>query len=181
MNVEIVPLLPDGPLFEGAIRAYADAFSEPPYCDPDRGNEIRDRLRGEHSRRSGFRALAALGPSRRVAGMAYGYHGLHGQWWHDTVSKALPRGQGDDWLGDSYELVELAVHPRCQRQGVASALIEELVAGRAERTCVLSTRTDSGAHLLYARLGFEMIAEMPFSAKGALFYIMGLRLQVIGG
>lgn len=181
MNVEIVPLIPDGPLFEGAIHAYAEAFNEPPYCDADRGTEVRDRLRGEHSRRSGFRALAALGPGNRVAGMVYGYRGLDGQWWHDTVSQALPKPQKQDWLSDSYELVELAVHPRCQRQGIATALVESLIEGRAERTCVLSTRTDSDAHLLYSRLGFERIAEMAFTARGALFYIMGLRLQVIGG
>ena len=181
MNVEIVPLIPNGPLFEGAIRAYADAFSEPPYCDPDRGKEIRDRLRGEHSRRPGFRAFAALGPGHRVAGMVYGYRGMDGQWWHDTVSRAVPRNRRDEWLANSYELVELAVHPRCQRQGVAPALIEELLAGRAERTCVLSTRIDSDAHILYSRLGFEMIAEMPFAPKGAQFYIMGLRIGAIGG
>ncbi len=181
MNVEIVPLIPDGPLFEGAICVYAEAFSEPPYCDPDRGKEIRDRLRGEHSRRPGFRALAALGPGDRVAGMVYGYRGVDGQWWHDTVSKALPRIHKEQWLANSYELVELAVQPLCQRQGVATALIEELLAGRSERTCVLSTRTDSDAHILYARLGFERIAEMPFSAKGAMFYIMGMPLSPIGG
>ena len=117
MNVQIVPLLPNGPLFEGAIRVYAEAFSEPPYCDPDRGKEIRDRLRGEHSRRLGFRALAAEGPGQRVAGMAYGYRGMDGQWWHDTVARALPRGLATDWLADSYELVELAVDPVFQRQG----------------------------------------------------------------
>ena len=181
MNLEIVPLLTNGPLFEGAIRVYADAFSEPPYCDPDRGTEIRDRLRGEHSRRLGFRALAAEGPGQRVAGMVYGYRGLHGQWWHDTVTRALPGDRSSDWLSDSYELVELAVDPRFQRQGIATALIESLLEGRSERTCVLSTRTDSDAHHLYSGLGFEFIAEMKFSAKGALFYVMGLRLSAIGG
>lgn len=181
MNVEIVPLIPDGPLFEGAIHVYAEAFSEPPYLDPDRGREIRDRLRGEHGRRAGFTALAALGPRHRVAGMVYGYRGLSGQWWHDTVARALPKDTSADWLGDSYELVELAVHPRCQRQGVATALIEALIEGRTERTLVLSTRTDSEAHVLYSRLGFELIKEMPFVATGAPFYVMGLRLPAIGG
>ncbi|MEO6397419.1 MAG: GNAT family N-acetyltransferase [Tepidiformaceae bacterium] len=176
-----MPLPLDGSLFEGAIHVYAEAFNEPPYCDPDRGNEIRDRLRGEHSRRAGFRAFAALGPGHRVAGMVYGYRGLDGQWWHDTVARALPGPERQQWLADSYELVELAVHPRCQRQGVATALIEALIAGRAEHTCLLSTRVDSQAHLLYARLGFEPITQMPFSPKGALFHIMGLRLSPDGG
>ncbi|MEP7216016.1 MAG: GNAT family N-acetyltransferase [Anaerolineaceae bacterium] len=180
MNLEVIPLPTSGPLFEGAIRVYADAFSEPPYSDPDRGNEIRDRLRGEHSRRLGFRALAAAGSGERVAGMIYGYRGLSGQWWHDTVARALPTNRAMDWLADSYELVELAVDPRFQRQGIATALIESLLDGRSERTCVLSTRTDSEAHHLYSGLGFEFIAEMKFTAKGAPFYVMGLRLGVSG-
>ncbi|MEP6870846.1 MAG: GNAT family N-acetyltransferase [Anaerolineaceae bacterium] len=180
MNLEIVPLPTIGPLFEGAIRVYAEAFSQPPYCDPDRGREIRDRLRGEHSHRLGFRALAATDPAQRVAGMVYGYRGRNGQWWHDTVTRALPPDGALDWLSDSYELVELAVDPRFQRQGIATALVDALLEGRSERTCVLSTRTDSDAHHLYSGLGFEFVAEMKFSAKGAPFYVMGLRLSAIG-
>jgi len=59
---------------------------------------------------------------------------------------------------------------------VGSALITELLRGRPERTCVLSTRTDSRAHELYARLGFELIIEMAFTTGGWPFYVMGKRL-----
>ena len=75
-------------------------------------------------------------------------------------------------------------HATTQREVIEAlivALIEALIEGQSERTCVLSTRTDSEAHLLYSRLGFEPITQMPFAPKGALFHIMGLRLQPIGG
>jgi ribosomal protein S18 acetylase RimI-like enzyme len=166
-----------GPLFEGAIAVYGEAFSKPPYSDPDRGMEIRQRIREAHAKRPGFQFLVARAAPERVVGMAYGYHGSNGQWWHDTVVRALKREVAEEWLGDSYELVEIAVHPAVQGNGIGAQLIDELLDGQKERTCVLSTRTDSEAHRLYRRLGFEEVTEMAFTTGGFPFYVMGKRLR----
>ena len=166
-----------GPLFEGAIAVYAEAFAQPPYSDPDRGSEIRQRIRETHSLRPGFQLLVACAGPERVVGMAYGYHGSNGQWWHDTVIKALKPLVASEWLGDSYELVEIAVHPAVQGNGIGAELIDRLLDGRREATCVLSTRTDSEAHRLYRRIGFEEIIEMAFTNGGYPFYVMGKRLR----
>jgi ribosomal protein S18 acetylase RimI-like enzyme len=176
MNPVIQPLPTNGPLFEGAIRVYGAAFALPPYSDPDRGMEVRIRMRDVHRVRAGFQAFAAVERDGAVVGMIYGYRGAPGQWWHDVVRGALPVEGGRQWLASSYELVEVAVSPACQGQGIGTALIEALLRDREEATCVLSTRTDSEAHRLYGRLGFEVIKEMPFSPGGALFYVMGKRL-----
>ncbi|GIW13141.1 MAG: hypothetical protein KatS3mg062_0580 [Tepidiforma sp.] len=82
-----------------------------------------------------------------------------------------------EWLSDAYEVVEIAVAPAAQGQGIGTALLAALLEGRPERTAVLSTRTDSRAHQLYHRLGFEYLAEMTFTAGGWPFYIMGRRLH----
>ncbi|MCZ2109876.1 MAG: GNAT family N-acetyltransferase [Dehalococcoidia bacterium] len=177
MNWQILPLPTRGPLFEGAIRVYGDAFAEPPYSDPDRGAEIRTRVQEIHSLRPGFHAYAAVEPPENVIGMIYGYHGSSGQWWHDTVARAISPRSAAEWLADSYELVEVAVEPKHQSEGVGTALIRQLLDGRDEHTCVLSTRTDSDAHYLYQRLGFEVITEMLFAVRGAPFYVMGKRLR----
>jgi ribosomal protein S18 acetylase RimI-like enzyme len=177
MNWTIEPLPTHGPLFEGAIAVYGDAFAEPPYSDPDRGAEIRSRMQDFHGRRGGFRAFVAVDDHRRVRGMTYGYHGAAGQWWHDTVAKQIPADAVERWLSDSYEVVEVAVSPSCQGQGIGTALIDRLLDGRPETTCVLSTRVDSRAHVLYRRIGFEQIVEMAFAVRGARFYIMGKRLR----
>jgi ribosomal protein S18 acetylase RimI-like enzyme len=150
MSWSIQPMPLDGSLFEGAIAVYGEAFARPPYSDHDRGREM---------------------------GMVYGYHGARGQWWHDAVRTHMPSAAAHDWLDDSYELVEIAVHPRHQGKGLGTALIDALLDGRPEATCVLSTRADSDAHRLYRRLGFEVIDEMTFVAGGARFYIMGRRLR----
>lgn len=177
MNRAIQPLPTNGPLFEGAIRVYGEAFALPPYSDPDRGMEVRARMRDVHRIRAGFRAFAAVEANGAVVGMIYGYRSAAGQWWHDMVRNALPVEGARRWIGSAYELVEVAVLPACQGMGIGTALIEELLRGCDEATCVLSTRTDSEAHHLYARLGFEVITEMPFSPGGALFYVMGKQLR----
>ena len=177
MDWTITSIGASGPLFEGAIAVYGEAFSRPPYSDPDRGAEIRQRIRDTHVFRAGFRFLVACSGAERVVGMAYGYHGSDGQWWHDTVRRALEPVLAEQWLGDSYELVEIAVHPVAQSHGIGAELIEKLLDGRHEATCVLSTRTDSDAHRLYRRLGFEEITEMAFTAGGYPFYVMGKKLR----
>jgi ribosomal protein S18 acetylase RimI-like enzyme len=175
MNWNIQPLPVRGPLFEGAIRVYADAFAEPPYSDPDRGREIHERMQDTHSAREGFHAYAAV-LDGAVIGMIYGYCGANGQWWHDTVVRQLGADVAARWMRDSYELVELAVAPEHQGKGVGSSLIRRLLDGRREETCVLSTRSDSDAYKLYQRHGFEIITEMTFASRGARFLVMGKRL-----
>lgn len=180
MSRRIEPFPEDGPLFEGAIAAYAEAFALPPYSDPDRGEEVRYRLRRLHRERAGYRGFIALGqpdeprtPAHGVVGMTYGYRSQRGQWWRDSVARELGRRERRRWLHDAYELVEIAVHPEFQHRGIGALLVRTLLSGRPEATCVLSTRTDSRAHELYVRLGFEIVAEMTFSPGGAPFYVMG--------
>ena len=181
MNWRIEPLPTNGPLFEGAISVYSAAFARPPYNDPDRGDEISARIKETHAERAGFAALCALDDGDDVLGMVYGYEGEAGQWWHDAVVRAVDRETAKDWFGDSYEVVEVAVRPDRQDLGIGAALIRKLLMGRLERTSVLSTRRDSRAHILYARLGFQIINEMRFSPGGAWFYVMGARLPLDGG
>lgn len=176
MTATILPLPTNGPLFEGAIAVYGDAFALPPYSDPARGADVCERIRHDHSRRPGFRALVALLDDGEIAGMTYGYRGIRGQWWHDTVAREIPRAMSDEWLKDSYELVEIAVAPEHQGEGIGSALIRELLTSCKEQTCVLSTRADSKAHNLYSRLGFQVITIMAFTPGGSPFYVMGRHL-----
>jgi ribosomal protein S18 acetylase RimI-like enzyme len=134
-------------------------------------------MRDVHGERPGFRAFAAVTDDERVVGMIYGYHGVPGQWWHDMVSRNVDTRTEERWLRDSYELVEVAVLPAMQSHGIGAALINRLLEGRPEATCVLSTRTDSRAHHLYRRMGFELITEMAFAPGGAMFYVMGKDLR----
>lgn len=166
-----------GPLLTGAFEVYDAAFSMPPYSDPQRVCEMRERLLDEHQRRPGFRALCAVIPGNEVAGMIYGFHSERGQDWHDFVAWKLGFGQARTWLSNAYELAEVAVTPAYQGEGIGTAMMERLLFGRPERTCVLSTRSDSDAHRLYERKGFETLCKVPFRDGGIDYYVMGKRLR----
>jgi GNAT superfamily N-acetyltransferase len=45
----------------------------------------------EHSRRPGWRAVAALDEHDALRGIAYGYPGAPGQWWYEEVRRGLRR------------------------------------------------------------------------------------------
>jgi ribosomal protein S18 acetylase RimI-like enzyme len=177
MTWAIEPLPVDGPLFEAAVAVYAEAFARPPYSDPDRGREVRKRILDQHKQRPGFRFVGAVQSGQRVIAMAYGYRGAGGQWWHDTVCARVSRADRERWFRDSYEVVEVAVAPAFQSLGVGRAVVTALLEGRRESTAVLSTRTDSRAHTLYGRLGFQVITEMRFATNGYPFYVMGKPLN----
>ena len=77
----------------------------------------RRSIMAGHTVNPGFRALAVTDDGTgEVVGFGYGFHGAAGQWWHDTVSRALVASRGDAaaaaWLDDSFEVAELHVAPR---------------------------------------------------------------------
>ena len=49
-----------------------------------------------HAGNPGFRALAVIDDgSGEPVGFGYGFRGATGQWWHDTVSRALAASRGE--------------------------------------------------------------------------------------
>lgn len=134
-----------------------------------------------HAANPGFRALVAADGDGRPAGFGYGFRGAPGQWWHDTVARALAAARGNEaaasWLGDSFELAELHVLPEYQGRGIGTDLLLRLSAGRPERTALLSTRdADTPARRLYRGVGFTDLLtrfcfvpgdEPPYAVMGA--------------
>ncbi|HEY5987248.1 MAG TPA: GNAT family N-acetyltransferase, partial [Streptosporangiaceae bacterium] len=120
----------------------------------------------------------------RVVGFAYGFHGAPGQWWHDLVHEVIASKHGapaaDEWLGDSFEIAEVHVHPRHQGRGAGRAMLLRLTAGRPERTAVLSTMdTHSRARRLYRGLGFDdLVAGFIFPGTDLPYAVMGAALPL---
>lgn len=151
-----------------------------------------------HAGYPGFRAVVAehrrpgLRLSRRggaaggeLAGFIYGFHGVPGQWWHDIVYGALAELHGqahaDAWLGDSFEIAELHVHPDHQGQGLGRALLTAACAGRPERTMLLSTLDlrDSRARRLYRSAGLtDLLTGFEFPGGGPRYAVMGSALPL---
>jgi ribosomal protein S18 acetylase RimI-like enzyme len=184
-----------------ALAIYVDAMRYP------RGTEEqRASMWMEHSRRKGWRAVAAVevpdGLEGRaghppvsdpqswapMVGIAYGYCGAPDQWWQQQVVQGLRRAglaQADiDRLMNSYfELTELHIHPRAQGHGLGEALVRRLLAGRDENQVLLSTPEingeDNRAWRLYRRLGFsDIVRGHHFAGDPRAFAILGRPLPL---
>jgi ribosomal protein S18 acetylase RimI-like enzyme len=116
----------------------------------------------------------------RLAGIAYGYLGARGQWWHDIVSRAMSRRDRNRWLVPGhFELVELHVAPAFRRRGIGGRLHDALVAAVDGPTAVLSTQVDNEPALaLYRRRGWQVVVpSLRFGPGGEEYAILGLDLR----
>ncbi|MGP7996313.1 MAG: GNAT family N-acetyltransferase [Streptosporangiaceae bacterium] len=122
-----------------------------------------------------------------VVAFSYGFHGADGQWWHDLVRSALTRMGGYDlaqrWLGDSFEVAEVHVHPDYQGRGIGRRMVPALLHRRLERTALLSTQdADSPARRLYRGLGFgDLITGYRFPGTDPPYAVMGAVLPLRPG
>jgi hypothetical protein len=129
------------------ITVYAAAMRPPAEMLPGR----RSIMAG-HAAHRGFRALLATEDgSGAPAGFGYGFHGAAGQWWHDTVARALAAAHctaaAASWLEDSFEVAasEQACcsnspragrkEPPCCRLGTPTRRPGGCTAGWASATC----------------------------------------------
>jgi ribosomal protein S18 acetylase RimI-like enzyme len=130
--------------------------------------ELYDRHRG----REGFR-LAIARDVRDLVGFAWGYIGGPGQFWSDWVIRSLPAAVTDEWVGDHFEFVELAVLPDHRRHGLGRRLHDVLLDGvPADRALLSTDNADTPASRLYASHGWRKLGELNSDVQ-----VMGLRLR----
>ncbi len=180
-----------------ALGVYVDAMRYP------RGTENqRAAMWLEHTRRSGWQAVAAVAADCRdgelpaapelasapMLGVAYGYCGAPDQWWQQQVLLGLQRSGRNsreitNLMASYFELTELHIHPRAQGRGLGEALARRLLAQRGEANVLLSTPEANGeanrAWRLYRRLGFtDIIRSYHFAGDSRPFAILGRRLPL---
>lgn len=146
---------------------------------PDARGERLDVIVPRHLDRDGFRFVAEHDEAGRLAGIAYGYEGAAGQWWHDLVSAAMDEAARTRWLRPGhFELVELAVRPDLRRRGLGGRLHDALLGGLDAPTAVLSTEVDNAAAIaLYRGRGWHVIVpELDFGPDFPPFLVMGREL-----
>jgi len=161
------------------VEVYSRAFQDPPYNRTKAEVLAFSSSLPEHTRRQDFRFLAVMKQgSEQVLGFSYGYRAGPGQWWHDQVEKALGPHVAQEWLADSFQLVELAVDPAAQGQGYGSLLHDRLIADLPYQKAVLSTiARDTVAYRLYRKRGWvELLDNFNFASVVKPYRIMGLDL-----
>ncbi len=113
-----------------------------------------------------------------MVGVAYGYLGGPGQWWHDQVQAALTAAQTRDWLDGAFEVCELHVRPAHQGTGLGRGLLDGLLAGPVAPTAVLTTPDeDTRARRFYRRAGWvDLRCGLRFPGDPRVFAVLALRL-----
>lgn len=182
-----------------ALTVYVEAMRYP------RGTETqRAPMWLEHTRRAGWRAVAAVDlvgsatlpdqPTDQqvrtapLLGVAYGYRGAPDQWWQQQVLHGLhhfgvPPTEISRLMSDYFELTELHIRPGAQGRGIGEALARRLLSDRPEANVLLSTPEiadePNRAWRLYRRLGFtDVIRDYHFSGDPRAFAILGRALPL---
>jgi ribosomal protein S18 acetylase RimI-like enzyme len=146
---------------------------------PDATGDRLDVIVPRHLEREGFRFVAEHDEDGRLAGLAYGYRGEAGQWWHDLVAEAMDEQARAHWLAPGhFELVELAVRPDLRRRGIGGRLHDALLEGLDSPAAVLSTEVDNEPALaLYRGRGWQVVVpEIDFGPEFPPFLVMGKEL-----
>ncbi|QRP44129.1 N-acetyltransferase [Amycolatopsis sp. FDAARGOS 1241] len=137
-----------------------------------------------HALREGWRCIAALDADDALLGLAYGYTGRAGQWWHEQVRHGLARRSGpaeaDRWLNDYFELTEIHVRPENQGKQIGEDLLRRLLDGVPNANVLLSTpEGTSRAWKLYRRTGFvDVLRDYQFTGDPRPFAILGRPLPL---
>ncbi|HEV2782967.1 MAG TPA: GNAT family N-acetyltransferase [Actinophytocola sp.] len=137
-----------------------------------------------HMLRAGWRCVAALDTDERLVGIAYGYRGAPGQWWHEQVRRGIIEQAGpaaaDAWLSDYFELTEVHVRPDSQGRGIGEELLRRLLSGvRAAKVLLSTPEGPSRAWVLYGRLGFvDVLRRYRFTGDPRPFGVLGRELPL---
>jgi len=178
----LVPLTPDQlrDLLSEALRLYVAAMRYPPSTAVQRAP-----MWLEHILRPGWRCVAAFEDDDTLVGIAYGYLGAAGQWWHEQVRKglvtAMPVKETRAWLADYFELTELHVRPDAQGLGLGEQLLRTLLSNPvpAGRVLLSTPEGPSRAWQLYMRVGFvPLLRNYRFAGDPREFAVLGHALPL---
>jgi ribosomal protein S18 acetylase RimI-like enzyme len=137
-----------------------------------------------HMLRVDWRCVAALDQDGAMVGVAYGYRGAAGQWWHEQVRRGIVERSGpefaDSWLDDYFELTEVHVRPSGQGRGIGENLLRRLLADVGADKVLLSTpEGPSRAWRLYHRMGFvDVLRDYRFTGDPRPFGVLGRPLPL---
>ncbi|MFN2538333.1 MAG: GNAT family N-acetyltransferase [Mycobacteriales bacterium] len=137
----------------------------------------RRSVLASHLDRDGLTAVAAL-EGDRLIGIAYGYQGAPGQWWHDHVRAAMGPRLAQEWLRDAFEVCELHVRPTFQQQGLGRDLLVRLLSHTRALTAVLTTPDQNTRARQFYRDGgwVDLVRDLHFPGDPRSFAVLGLAL-----
>ena len=155
-----------------------DVYAEAMEVRPDAARTRRGIL-ATHLDRDGLHAVGAFDDADgRLVGIAYGYRGAPGQWWHDQVRLALSDDDAARWLDGAFEVCEFHVRPAAQGTGLGRALLTRLLSLTDARTAVLTTPdSETRARRFYRADGWvDLVRELRFPGDPRSFAVLARAL-----
>jgi GNAT superfamily N-acetyltransferase len=152
---------------------YGAAFAQPPYNEPQEASGYFAQIlrRNAANPPAGFRCCVARDTATGAfVGFGYGFTYGPGSSRYELLGKALasePPEMAQHWLDDAFDVIDLAVHPRAQGQGVGARLHNALLEGQPHRTAVLTAYDgETVAMGLYRSRGWIPISGRIFFPGG---------------
>lgn len=155
------------------LAVYADAMDTDPWSA-----RARRPIVLAHLQRAGLRTVVAHEQDQLI-GVAYGYLGERGQWWHDQVRRALDPRLAAHWLDSTFEVCELHVRRAHQGLGLGRELLDALLDDQPASTAVLSTPdAETRARGFYRAAGWvDLVRHLVFPGDPREFAVLGLQLD----
>jgi ribosomal protein S18 acetylase RimI-like enzyme len=136
----------------------AEVYAEPPFRQRDGSGLLRQRLRVQR-RQPGF-ALAEARHGGYLVGYAAGMPLRPSTSWWRGLTTPLPDEVTAEHPGRTFALTDLAVRASWRRQGIARALLDLVLAGRAEeRATATVLPTATAAQQAFRAWGWRKVAR----------------------
>lgn len=163
--------------FAGLADDVLDVYAEAMDVSPDAARSRRSILTA-HLQRTGLRSVGAFDEQGRLVGVAYGYRGAPGQWWHDQVRSSLSDDDAARWLSGSFEVCEFHVRPSFQGTGLGRELLARLLELAEAPTAVLTTPdVETRARRFYRAGGWvDLARQLRFPGDPRTFAVLALPL-----
>lgn len=161
------------------LAVYRAVFSLPPYNEGEQDVAAFAESFSRHVQYPGFQGYVAQDDTGQVCGFTYGFTVSGEARWHRLFFELLQLQSREAWLDDCFLLVELAVVPERQGQGIGGRLHDVVLADVPHRRAILSTaQNENPALSLYWRRGWEILAQDWFFPDAEQpSYLLGLDLD----
>jgi GNAT superfamily N-acetyltransferase len=160
------------------VAVFASVFQEPPWLESAADTARFASDLPWYESRTGARWVVAEVPGGPLVGFAFGFMGELSPEVHHALTAVHGALGAEQWLGDAFQFVELAVLPSHRGQGIGGRLHDALLAEVDAATAILFT--DEGAsdalRLYRARGWVPLLDQYASAVSGRSTLVMGLRM-----